>query len=104
MPQPTARAACSSKRRPGWIAGVPRVSRSHVADMCAAPARRPEAERRTNSAGSRMGSWGLAVALTLCGGQHRGPVGRRAGGAAAKINTVLDTLADTDEALAASPG
>jgi hypothetical protein len=50
-----------------------------------------------------MGSWGLAVALTLRGGQQREPVGRRAGGAAAKISTALGTLAGTDEALAASP-
>jgi hypothetical protein len=43
------------------------------------------------------------MALTLRGGQHCGPVGRRAGVAAAKISTALDTLAGTDEALAASP-
>jgi hypothetical protein len=48
-------------------------------------------------------SLGLAVALTLRGRQHCGPVGRRAGVAAAKISTALDTLAGTDEALAASP-
>jgi hypothetical protein len=51
-----------------------------------------------------MGSWGLAVALTLRGGQHCGPVGRRAGVATAKISTALDTVADTDKALAASSG
>lgn len=50
-----------------------------------------------------MGSLGLAVALTLRGRQHRGPLGRRAGGAVAKISTALGTLADTDEALAADP-
>jgi hypothetical protein len=43
------------------------------------------------------------VTLTLRGRQHCGPVGRRAGIAAAKISTALDTLADTDEALAADP-
>jgi hypothetical protein len=49
-----------------------------------------------------MGSWGLAVTLTLRGRQHCGPVGRLAGIAAAQISTALDTLADTEEALAAS--
>ena len=43
------------------------------------------------------------MALTLRGRQHCGPAGRRAGVAAAKISTALDTLAGTDEALAASP-
>jgi len=38
-----------------------------------------------------MGSWGLAVALTLRGGQYCGPVGRRAGVAAREISTALDT-------------
>ena len=51
-----------------------------------------------------MGSRGLAVALTLRGGQHCGPVGRRAGVAAAKISTALGTLADTDEGARREPG
>jgi hypothetical protein len=50
-----------------------------------------------------MGSWGLAVAHTLRGSQHRGPVGRRVGGAVAKISTALGSLVGTGEALAATP-
>jgi hypothetical protein len=50
----------------------------------------------------RMGSLGLAVTLTVRGGQHRGPVCRPGGGAAAKISTALHTsLAQTRRA--ASP-
>ena len=37
------------------------------------------------------GSWGLAVALTLHGGQHCGRLAAGQGVAAAKISTALDT-------------
>jgi len=53
--------------------------------------------------GREDGSWGLAVALTLRGGQCYAPVGRRAGVAAAKTSTALGTVMGTDEALAANP-
>jgi hypothetical protein len=51
----------------------------------------------------RMGSLGLAVALTLSGGQHCRPLGRPGRSSRREISTALDAFADTEEAIAAIP-